>query len=205
MRQTFLRGTSSLLAVYGLVATCLIVDGGRFLHRWIGPHHGAAYVVLALLVVANLFQSQNLVGHVMLVGMGRIRAFTIAMACYSPLVVLLGWFASEHYGVRGMAGAILATVVILEGVFMRWILREFSVSFPEFLRQCQVPVISGIIGGVALGSLVLSTTQSASLPVVALGSVATAVGYAAGYLLATSRTRKLPEFFGAVRRSFSGR
>jgi O-antigen/teichoic acid export membrane protein len=205
MRETFLRGTSSLLAVYGLVTTCLIMDGGRFLRRWIGPHSGAAYAVLALLVAANLFQSQNLVGHVMLVGLGRIKAFTVAMACYPPLLFLLGWFASERYGVRGMAGAILVTVVIVEGVFMRWILREFSVPFREFLRFCQLPVISGIIGGVGLGSLVISTTQSASLPVVVLGSLTTAVGYAVGYLLATSKTHKLPELFGRVRRSVSGR
>lgn len=205
LRTSFLRGTQSLLAAYGLVAVCLLVDGARFLQWWIGPQYGAAATVLSLLVVANLFQTQNLVGHVMLVGMGRIRVFTVVMACYSPAVFLLGWFGSVHYGVRGMAGAILVTVVLLEGIFMRYVLREFSVSFREFFRLCQVPVVGGIVGGVALGGLILGTTSSAGLPFVVLGSLATAVGYGVGYAVGAPVRGKLPQLLGILRRCVGGR
>jgi O-antigen/teichoic acid export membrane protein len=205
LRRTFLAGTRSLLAVYGLVAVCLFVDGGRFLQWWIGPRYADASVVLSLLVGANLFQMQNLVGHVMLVGMGRLRAFTVVMVCYSPVVMLLGWFASARYGARGMAGAILVSVVVLEGAFMPYVLREFSVPFREFLRLCQAPVLCGIVGGVVLGSLTLSVTGGAALPAVARGAAATSTGYVAGYLIAMPARDKRAWLLGLAKRCIGGR
>jgi O-antigen/teichoic acid export membrane protein len=200
LRLTFLQGTASLLALYGLVATSLLVVGERFLQWWIGPGRGPIFAVMAILVLATLFQAQNLVGHVMLVGMGRLRALTLVMACYPVLVVSLGWIGTRRAGVIGMATAVLIAVVLLEGLFMRQILLVFGVRFIEMLWRCQVPVLAGGVLGTVAGRLAMSAVPGASLASLLIGVIATAAGYGAACFAATPCRRELLGLAGKARK-----
>lgn len=184
IRRSYVQGTRWVLAAYGLVATVAMVAGGPFLDLWVGSGREQSAQVLLLLVGANLYQAQNLTGHVMLVGLGRLRAFTLVMGAYPLLIVGLGLWAGSTSATPAVAiaGAVLTTVVLLETSLLIILTRTFEVPLGWLFRHCHAPVAAAFAAGLLTG---VGVRDLAATPVYRLflaGSGA-AIAYVAVFLL----------------------
>lgn len=140
LRVLYLRATKYLLASYAAVVVALMAFGRAFIDLWMGSGFAASYWVMALLLFGNLYQSQNVVAHVMLAGTNELRAFKRVMLAYPIVVVGLGIPMTIHGGLPGAAGSILCSILILETAFLRAILKNFETSLAQLLRTCHRPV-----------------------------------------------------------------
>lgn len=139
LRSLYLKGTKYLLVSYVGVAVALLGFGREFIALWMGKEFSQAVLILDILIWGNLYQSQNLVAHVMLPGMDRLKVFTWVMLGYIFCAAGLGVLFVVRWGLPGMAAAITLTMVALESIFIVHILREFDVRLVELLRVCHLP------------------------------------------------------------------
>jgi len=140
LRGLFLRGTRYLLTCYVLVAVGLVAFGWPFIRLWMGPEYASSFTILCVLLAGSLFQSQNVVAHVMLPGMGELRTFTRFMAVY-PLVTVTCSVAGIRWGgLLGLALGLATSMLLMESVFVGIALRRFEVSPGRFLRRCHAPL-----------------------------------------------------------------
>jgi O-antigen/teichoic acid export membrane protein len=145
LRALFLRSTRYLLASYGGIAVALLGLGGPLVRLWMGDGFAESYVVMSLLVLGSVVQSQNVVAHVMLPGMGELGVFTRFMAVY-PIVtagcavsgILLG-------GLVGLAAGTATAMLVMEIAFLRLIVRtRFAVSARRVFLRCHWPVAKAL-------------------------------------------------------------
>src|SRR5262249_25992655 len=87
LKELYVMGTKYLLVPYACVVASLLLFGGQFIYLWVGPGFEKSVAVMWVLLLGNFYQSQNMVAHVLLPGMGKIRVFTIVMAAY-PVINL---------------------------------------------------------------------------------------------------------------------
>lgn len=148
LRRLFLQGTRLLVGVYGLVATVILVLGHEFVRLWVGAGFDASVEVAQILVLASLFQSQNSLGHVVLVGAGRLRAFTIVMALY-PVVIATCALAALPAGLAGIASGVLVAVVVLESALLLTVLGAMDIGIGRFVTAVHLRTAPAIIGSAA--------------------------------------------------------
>lgn len=145
LRRLYLKGTKYTLAAYGGVAVALLLFGQEFIALWMGEGFEQSVWVMNILVLGSLYQAQNVTGHVMLVGMEKLRVFTWVMGVYPILNLLLSLALVLYWGLLGVALATALTYLIIETAFAFYILRVFEVEPLDLLRRCH--------GGVALALL----------------------------------------------------
>jgi O-antigen/teichoic acid export membrane protein len=187
----YLHATRILMFTYGAVVACVLVSGERLMTWWVGPGHNTSLIVLTLLVVANLFQSQTVAGHVLLVGAGKIRAFTFVMAAYPPMVGIVGLLLSRQYGAVGMAIGLLISVLLLETTFLLVLVRSLSFSLTELLRTSHLPLAVSLGAAWLLGRLTLALFAQPPLVSGLVGATVALIVYIAGVIaLGTTREER---------------
>jgi len=149
LRNLYLTGTKYLLLSYVGVVIALLGFGREFIVLWMGQEFSQAVLIMDILLVGSLFQSQNLVAHVMLPGMSRLRVFTRIMLGYIVCTTVLGILFVTQWGLPGMAAAIATTMVLMESMFITYIFREFDVRFHDFARVCLLPSVVAALPAVA--------------------------------------------------------
>jgi len=141
LRTLYLVGTKYFGLTYAFVAGGLFVFGRQSIYLWMGPGFDKSFVIMFILVAGNLYQSQNVVAHVLLPGMDRLRAFTWIMAAYPILNLTLSVIFIQVWGIVGVAAATTATYLIAETVFTYFISRIFHLKLTRILWSCHAPVI----------------------------------------------------------------
>jgi O-antigen/teichoic acid export membrane protein len=141
LQKLYLVGTKYFTLIYAFVACSLFLFGRQFIFLWMGPGFETSFVILSILVAGNLYQSQNVVAHVLLPGMDRLRAFTWIMAAYPVVNLALSVIFIKVWGLVGVAAATTATYLITETVFIYFIRRIFQLKLSRILWSCHAPVI----------------------------------------------------------------
>jgi len=181
LRELYARGTKYLLLSYAAVAIPLLCFGHQFVLLWMGRDFAVAAWILIFLVVGNLYQTQNLVAHVMLPGMNRLRGFTVVMSIYSVLTVLLGVLFVWKWGPVGMAAALAATILLVETAFLPYILRLFELSLRGYLRRCVWPAVVSSLPALAWIWLVRACLPATTWPRMVFDVVGSLAAFAAGF------------------------
>lgn len=148
-------GSKLIFGVYGAVTLLFLLFAGEFVHLWMGPGFEQSVLIAQILTAATLFQSQNSLGHIMLVGTGTLRTFTIVMACYPFLLAAFGALSGFAFGVVGVAWGVLAAILLAEGVLLRHLHSVMGVTAREWLMQIYIPVgaclaLAGLAGVVTV-------------------------------------------------------
>lgn len=191
LRELYARGTKYLLLSYAAVGVPLLCFGRQFVLLWMGRDFSAAAWVLMFLMIGNLYQSQNLVAHVMLPGMNRLRAFTAVMSVYPVVTAVLGALLVRKWGPVGMAAALAATIVLVESAFLPYILRLFELSMLRFLRECILPAALSCVPSLAWIWLVRAWLPATTWPRMVFDVAGSLVAYAAGFwVLGASREER---------------
>jgi len=145
MKDVYLTGTKFVLAFYLATGGALFFWGAEFISLWMGKQFTAAVSLMYILLLGNLYQSQNVVAHVMLAGMGVLKAFTRVMASYPVVNLILAIFLTKTFGLLGIAWAVTLTFIILETYLTTQVLKVFGVSYFELLSTCYLPSLISIV------------------------------------------------------------
>jgi O-antigen/teichoic acid export membrane protein len=145
LRALFLRSTRYLLASYGGIAVVLLGLGGPLVRLWMGGGFDESVVVMSLLVLGSVVQSQNVVAHVMLPGMGELGVFTRFMAVYPIVTAACAVGGILAGGLVGLAAGTATSMLVMELAFLRLIVRtRFAVPVRRVLVRCHLPVAKGL-------------------------------------------------------------
>jgi O-antigen/teichoic acid export membrane protein len=150
LRALYLRSTRYLLVSYGGVVIMLVGFGAPFVRLWMGDGFGASYAVLCLLVLGSLVQSQNVVAHVMLPGMGELGAFMRFMAVYPFVTAPCAITGILAGGLVGLAAGTSVSIAVMETAFLVWIVRSrFALPIARVVARCHVPALKALAPAVA--------------------------------------------------------
>jgi O-antigen/teichoic acid export membrane protein len=141
LRQLYLVGTKYFLLAYAFVAGAVLLFGKQFIFLWLGGDFEQSVQIMIVLVMGTLYQTQNMVAHVMLPGMGRVRAFTWIMALYPLVNIGLSIVLLKRFGLIGVAMGTVGSYLLLETVFLFFITSILKVSISKLLFACHFPVL----------------------------------------------------------------
>jgi hypothetical protein len=100
---------------------------------------------MSLLVLGSVVQSQNVVAHVMLPGMGELGVFTRFMAVYPIVTAACAVGGILAGGLVGLAAGTATSMLVMELAFQRLIVRtRFAVPVRRVLVRCHLPVAKGL-------------------------------------------------------------
>ncbi len=150
LRSLYLNGTRYLILAYTIATAGLLIFGRAFVRLWLGAGYEEAVAILNILLIGSLYQAQNVIAHVMLPGMNRLRVFTLIMSAYPVVKIVLGVLLIKLIGLQGIALATTLTYLILETIFLHYILKSFEVTLPQLLLKVHLPALLTITPGVLI-------------------------------------------------------
>jgi O-antigen/teichoic acid export membrane protein len=166
LQELYLIGTKYFLLAYAFVAGVILLFGKQFIFLWLGPGFDQSILIMTVLVLGTLYQSQNLVAHVMLPGMGRVRAFTWIMCAYPIVSVALSIILLKKYGLVGVALGTAGSYLLLETIFIFFITSILKVPMSKLLVSCHFPVLIILFPAMLIGhyfNLMLNSNSWLSL------------------------------------------
>ena len=122
VKRYYIQGTiwgGSLLVLMSLGAWAI---SKPLLHAWLGHPLPATRMILPLVLVNTAIGGSSAVGRSILLGMGRVRAFTVAVVIASVTNVVFS-YCFVRYGHLRLSGIVLGTMVAVIGrcgIWMPW-------------------------------------------------------------------------------------
>lgn len=122
VRRYYIWGTAFsafLLLVAGLAVWLL---SPLIFRLWLGQPMRATQAILPLVLIHTVVGGSSAVGRSILLGMGRVRAFTISVLIAGVMNVVLSYIFVRHLNL-GLNGVVLGTIVVVvarAGVWMPW-------------------------------------------------------------------------------------
>lgn len=150
LQKLYLNATKYLLIVFGTVVASLLLFGKEFIHLWMGKGFEESVWIMYALVIGNLYQSQNVIGHGMLIGTGNLRVFTKIMSAYSIVNIILSIIFVIQWGLIGVALATTLTFFILETCFIFYLTKVFEMRFFSLLRECHLSAVKTIVPAIII-------------------------------------------------------
>ncbi len=122
VRRYYLWGTV-FSAFLLLVAAAVVWIASPLIFRlWLGDPMRATQAILPLVLIHTVVGGSSAVGRSSLLGMGRVRAFTISVLLAGVMNVILSYIFVRHLDL-GLKGIVLGTIVVVvarAGVWMPW-------------------------------------------------------------------------------------
>lgn len=122
VRRYYVRGTLLSTAVLGAAAVMVWGLSEQIFRVWLGSPMQATQAILPLVLVHTVVGGSSAVGRAILLGMGKVRAFTIAALVGGVSNVAIS-FVFVKYLNLGLRGIVLGTVVAVVGrcaIWMPW-------------------------------------------------------------------------------------
>lgn len=179
--QLFLRMTKYTVAVSWPLVLSLGFCASFLLNLWMGPEFAEYGVVLQVLVASFAVTAHNHAGYSILVGTRRIGPTVWQYSLPQAILklVLSIWLVGR-LGILGVALGTLVPAVVLEPIWLRFMLRELGLPWGRFLRQVVLPTAAPAAAAfvpLGIGAWYLDP-HSVLLPLVAAGCC---LAYAAAF------------------------
>lgn len=129
LRRYYVRGTLASLGMLLVAATCILLIARPLLHLWLGSDMPQTRAILPLLLIHTVIGGTSAVGRSVLLAMGKVKPFTIAVVIAGTANVLLS-FTFVYVMHLGLPGIIYGTIIAVVGrcaIWMPWyILRTLN-------------------------------------------------------------------------------
>ena len=131
VRRYYIRGTFISIFLLLMAAAVAWMAGPLLLARWLGNPMPQTLVILPLVLIHTVIGGSSAVGRSILLGMGRVKAFTAAVLISGAANVILS-FTFVYFMNLGLKGIVYGTVVAVVGrcaIWMPWyVLRTIGES-----------------------------------------------------------------------------
>jgi O-antigen/teichoic acid export membrane protein len=112
IRKYYLRGTVVSGGLLALAAVCVWALSPWIFRLWLRDPMTATQVILPLVLIHTVVGGSSAVGRSVLLGMGKVRPFTIAVLSAGLANVVLSYCFVRYFGL-GLKGIILGTIVVV--------------------------------------------------------------------------------------------
>lgn len=122
IRQYYLRATTASLAILLPGALAVYLLSPWIFRFWLGDAMPATQALLPLVLINTVVGGSAAVGRSILLGMGKVKPFTIAVLLAGVSNVLLSYVFVRYVG-WGLKGIVLGTIVVVvarAGIWMPW-------------------------------------------------------------------------------------
>ena len=121
VRRDYVRGTLASAGLLAVAAVCVWALSPWVFRLWLGTDAPATRAILPGVLVHTVVGGSGAVGRAVLIGTGRVRAFTISvLVAGASNVVLSAAFVGAGLGLRGIVLGTVVVVVARCGVWMPW-------------------------------------------------------------------------------------
>lgn len=176
LQNLWLRMTKYTVALTWPMAASLAMCAGPVLHYWVGPAFAEHYRVVQVLVGTFIVTAHNHAAFSVLGAMRRVaplaQRYTIPQAV---LNLVLSVILVHRFGILGVALGTMLPAILLEYVFLRFVLRELGLPWSDLWVHIVRPTWAPGLAAFApcLGFYLVVGPQSLwLLPAVAFGSLA---------------------------------
>jgi O-antigen/teichoic acid export membrane protein len=122
VRRYYLWGTVFSALLLLVAAACVWIASPLIFRLWLGSPMTATQAILPLVLIHTVVGGSSAVGRSILLGMGRVRAFTISVLIAGVSNVVLSYIFVRHLNL-GLRGIVLGTIVVVvarAGLWMPW-------------------------------------------------------------------------------------
>lgn len=161
--RLFVRASRLLFLVFLVVTLSFFFVGDLAIKNWVGQAFYGSVPIAALLLLGSLVQSTNVAGYYFLIGMGKLGRLTTLMVLYPVVNIPLMFGLGSLWGPAGVASANLASFLLLELPFSKYLFREMSVSWSPDGRSLTVLWAAGFATAAACAGLQVAIISSYGL------------------------------------------
>jgi O-antigen/teichoic acid export membrane protein len=173
---------------------CLAILAGPFLVAWVGPAYEEQAVLVAVLLLAGLFDTAQWPAAAILQGIAHHRPVAFMSAGSAVANLLLSLALVHPFGLLGVAlGTLIPTTIECTVFLMPYALRTLRLRFSDLFLRVLVPTILPILPAMlAVAAVRAVLTPSGILPLAFTGALGVGV-YGLVYLLcgATAAERRV--------------
>lgn len=174
LRALVLRTTKFSGALAWPLTLGLAFAGGPFLRVWMGERFVAALPVVQVLAAGFIVTAFNHAAYAALVGTRRVSP--LVMSYFVPQAIInlvLSVWLIHHLGNIGVALGTFVPALVLQPIFVRYVLGELQVSGIEFLRQAVQPVtVPALLFSPLVAAYVALGPAAPALPAIAIACAA---------------------------------
>ena len=119
VRQYYARGTIASMLLLSLAALLVWVLSRQIFTLWLGDPSPATQAILPLILIHTVVGGSSAVGRSILLGMGKVKPFTIAVLVAGVSNVVLS-YSFVRFGGMGLSGIVLGTICAVVGRCAIW-------------------------------------------------------------------------------------
>jgi O-antigen/teichoic acid export membrane protein len=119
LRTYYIRGTLASTLVLIVAAALVWALSPTIFRLWLGDDAPATRAILPLLLIHTVAGGSSAVGRAILLGMGRVKAFTIAALLAGVVNVVLSYCFVRYLNL-GLHGIVLGTIIAVVGRCLIW-------------------------------------------------------------------------------------
>ncbi|MGH7497363.1 MAG: lipopolysaccharide biosynthesis protein [Gemmatimonadales bacterium] len=166
LRALLLRGTKIVMAISLPLAAAIVAYGGAFLVAWIGGEHVEVPPgVMPLIVTSFTVTAFILTATTILLALARVKEVFYMGIAELGLAVLLVLVAVPRFGLRGLAGGLLAANALITFAWIvPYVCRTLGQRAGEFLAQSLVLPLFAVLPMAAFMLWLEGQAPGASLP-----------------------------------------
>ena len=122
MRRYYFLGTLASLGILLFTASGTWAISVPLFRAWFGHSMKATRLILPFVLIHTVIGGSSSVGRSILLGMGKVAPFTIAVLIAGVANVFLSWLFVTHFdmGLRGIILGTICAVVVRCGIWMPW-------------------------------------------------------------------------------------
>jgi len=175
LQRLWLRMTKYTAALTWPLAASLGLCAGPILHAWVGQAFAEHYAVVQVLVATFVITAHNHAAFGVLGAMRRVgpiaQRYSVPQAV---LNLLLSLFLVGPLGILGVAVGTMLPAVLLEYVFLAFVLRELDLHWRDVWQQVVRPTLTPAVvafGPCVLGYVAIGPQSLWLFPLLAAGSL----------------------------------
>lgn len=150
LQKLYLDGTKYLLVAYTVVVFALLLFGKQFISLWMGEGFEESVWIMYALIIGSLYQSQNLIGYIMLPGLGILKTLARVMIAYPIVNIILSVIFVIRWGLIGVALATTLTFIILETYFLFYVTKLFGIRLLSLLKTCHFSAVVSVVPAIVV-------------------------------------------------------
>jgi len=177
VRQVLIGGTKYSNAFILCLTVPAIVFAEPVLVAWAGEQFAEVAIVAQILLISLIVNNNHVAAASMMIGTGRAAPYAKLHATWALSNIALSIVLVQTHGLKGMALGTAIPILLLEPLYIRSALREFSLPRARFIHEAIVrPLVPAVVAGGALWA-VAATWDPQGIGVVLALSSAYAVAF----------------------------
>jgi O-antigen/teichoic acid export membrane protein len=134
LSRYYFRGTAASFMMLLVVASLVWAVSPALFRLWLGNDMPATRAILPLVLVSTVIGGSAAVGRSILLGMGRVKAYTASALTAGVMNVLLSYAFVRHLGL-GLKGIVLGTTVVVVARCAIWMPWYVFLSVTRFQKR----------------------------------------------------------------------